>query len=146
MTVDKAGTYAIRYGYQQHFEQNGKTQNLYVNDTAAGEAFFPYAIVFGESDAIVVELQEGENTIKIESGEGWTYFDYLLVSYVGDDVLTGDINLDGQVSVSDAVLLQKYLIKSGKLSADQANRADLNQDGVLNAYDLVALKRIMLGK
>ena len=61
-------------------------------------------------------------------------------------MLTGDINLDGQVSVSDAVLLQKYLIKSGKLSADQANRADLNQDGVLNAYDLVALKRIMLGK
>ncbi|MGN0591499.1 dockerin type I repeat-containing protein [Ruminococcus sp.] len=61
-------------------------------------------------------------------------------------MLTGDINLDGQVSVSDAVLLQKYLIKSGKLSADQADRADLNQDGVLNAYDLVLLKQTIQNK
>lgn len=146
VTVEKAGKYAIRYGYQQNFEKNGKTQNLYVNGTAAGEAFFPYSILFGESDAIVVELKAGKNTIKVESGEGWTYFDYLTVSYVGDDILTGDINLDGKLSVSDVVLLQKYLIKSGKLTADQAKRADLNGDGVLNAYDLALLKHTMLGK
>ena len=146
VTVEKAGKYAIRYGYQQNFEKNGKTQNLYVNGTAVGEAFFPYSILFGESDAIVVELKAGKNTIKVESGEGWTYFDYLTVSYVGDDILTGDINLDGKLSVSDVVLLQKYLIKSGKLTADQAKRADLNGDGVLNAYDLALLKHTMLGK
>lgn len=146
VTVEKAGKYAIRYGYQQNFEKKGKTQNLYVNGTATGEAFFPYSILFGESDAIVVELKAGKNTIKVESGEGWTYFDYLTVSYVGDDILTGDINLDGKLSVSDVVLLQKYLIKSGKLTADQAKRADLNGDGVLNAYDLALLKHTMLGK
>ena len=94
----------------------------------------------------MVELKAGKNTIKVESGEGWTYFDYLTVSYVGDDILTGDINLDGKLSVSDVVLLQKYLIKSGKLTADQAKRADLNGDGVLNAYDLALLKHTMLGK
>ncbi|WP_338127144.1 dockerin type I repeat-containing protein [Ruminococcus champanellensis] len=65
---------------------------------------------------------------------------------MGDDILTGDINLDGKLSVSDVVLLQKYLIKSGKLTADQAKRADLNRDGVLNAYDLALLKHTMLGK
>ncbi|WP_338126707.1 MULTISPECIES: dockerin type I repeat-containing protein [Ruminococcus] len=65
---------------------------------------------------------------------------------MGDDILTGDINLDGKLSVSDVVLLQKYLIKSGKLTADQAKRADLNGDGVLNAYDLALLKHTMLGK
>ena len=94
----------------------------------------------------MVELKAGKNTIKVESGESWTYFDYLTVSYVGDDILTGDINLDGKLSVSDVVLLQKYLIKSGKLTADQAKRADLNGDGVLNAYDLALLKHTMLGK
>ncbi len=144
ITVEKAGTYALRYGYQQNFETTGKTQNLYVNGKSVGTAFFPYAILFGESDAILVELQAGKNTIKLESVEGWTYLDYLVVEASDGETVKGDINADGKVSVSDVVLLQKYLLCDGSLTAQQAARADLTGDKKLNAFDFLLLKQILL--
>lgn len=146
VTVDKAGTYTLTYGYQQNFEKAGKTQNLYVNGESVGTAFFPFSIQFGQAEPITVTLKAGENTIKIESGEGWTYLDYLLVESGSGETVKGDINADGKVSVSDAVLLQKYLINAGKLTTTQAKRADLNGDKNITASDLTLLKRILLAK
>ena len=59
-------------------------------------------------------------------------------------VLRGDVNLSGDVSVADAVLVQKHIIVSASLQVDQAGRADLNEDGIINVYDLALLKQILL--
>ncbi len=83
VTVEKAGKYEISYGYQQNYEQTGKTQQLLVNGEDAGEVFFPFSIMFGESEPITVDLKAGKNTIKLVSVEGWTYFDYLTVKEAG---------------------------------------------------------------
>lgn len=56
----------------------------------------------------------------------------------------GDINGDGQCSVADAVLLQKFLLCDGTLTQAQADIADLVPDHKLNALDLTALKRRLL--
>jgi hypothetical protein len=143
VTVEKAGFYSLKFGYQQNFESTGKTQNLYINGSSVGTASFPYSIIFTESQPILVELKAGTNTIKLESAEGWTYLDYLLVGYSGTDIIKGDINADGIVSTSDLILLKKYILGVGTLTPQQFDRADLSGDTKVNSIDLAILKRII---
>ena len=58
--------------------------------------------------------------------------------------LTGDVNLDGKVSVEDVVLLQKYLMKKATISKDAFNNADMNGDKKVNIYDLISQKKPFL--
>ncbi|MDE6021101.1 MAG: dockerin type I repeat-containing protein [Ruminococcus sp.] len=58
--------------------------------------------------------------------------------------IIGDINLDGAVTVSDAVILQKYLLCSCTLKEEQCEAADLMEDGNINIFDLAVLKCILL--
>lgn len=56
----------------------------------------------------------------------------------------GDVNLDGTLSVSDAVQLQKHLINSQLIVDETAySRADLTGEGIVNVYDLALLKRCL---
>lgn len=61
----------------------------------------------------------------------------------GDEV-AGDINADGKCDRADAVLLQKYLLTTGTLTADQAKIADMNGDNKLTGADLTRLKAAAL--
>ena len=56
----------------------------------------------------------------------------------------GDVDADGKVSVSDVVMLQKYLFGAGSLKAPA--QADLYEDGRVDVFDLAMLKRVLLGK
>ncbi|MDE5619660.1 MAG: dockerin type I repeat-containing protein [Ruminococcus sp.] len=56
----------------------------------------------------------------------------------------GDINGDGTVSISDAVDLQKYLLGMGKLA--NWKNADICQDGVIDAFDMVEMRRLIIKK
>lgn len=155
VTVKEAGKYAISYGYQQNYEEAGKTQLLYVNGAEAGEAFFPYSIMFGESEPILVDLKAGENTIRLVSAEGWTYFDYLLVRPEGDVTtatqpddskkLLGDVDTDGEVGLADAILLARYNAEDAAVKVTKTGlvNADLNGDGTLNSEDVVQILRIL---
>lgn len=56
----------------------------------------------------------------------------------------GDVNLDGDFNVADVVLFQKYLLASASLTKEQAQRADVFEDGILNAFDLIVLRNIFI--
>jgi lysophospholipase L1-like esterase len=68
-----------------------------------------------------------ETTEQTETDSQWT--------------LMGDVNGDGKFSLSDLVLLQKYLLGTESLDSDAMERADWNGDGSLDAFDLALLKR-----
>ncbi len=61
---------------------------------------------------------------------------------VKDDV-EGDVNLDGELSIADAVLLSSFLLNSDKLTAAQGAKADLNGDKIINAGDLILLRQLI---
>ena len=61
-----------------------------------------------------------------------------------EETVIGDINGDGACTVADAVMLQKYLLTTGTLTADQAKIADMNEDGRLDGGDLTLLKQHIL--
>lgn len=52
----------------------------------------------------------------------------------------GDVNLDGNTDDADAQLLQKYIINSASLNKEQGIQADLNNNSIVNSFDLLALK------
>lgn len=58
--------------------------------------------------------------------------------------IKGDINSDGLVNVSDAVLLSKYILGSGTLTVAQAENADMNGDKRLDVFDMILLRKAVL--
>lgn len=55
---------------------------------------------------------------------------------------SGDANWDGALTVTDCIMLQKYLLQAGHVTNKVA--ADLNQDGTIDAFDLAILKQKLL--
>ena len=54
----------------------------------------------------------------------------------------GDCNLDGKTGIADVVMLQKWLMGSGKLDCWQ--NADLNNDNKIDVFDLCLMKKVLL--
>ncbi len=57
-----------------------------------------------------------------------------------DDITYGDANNDGEINITDAVALKKYLIKSDTVGYE----ADFNRDGRINVFDMILLKRNLI--
>ena len=57
-------------------------------------------------------------------------------------LLDGDANLDGEVTVADAVMLQKWLLGSGELTCWQ--NVDLCEDNRIDVFDLCMLKKMLV--
>lgn len=57
------------------------------------------------------------------------------------DGLACDVDLDGLVSVTDATLLQKYVVGIATLTDDQKLLADCNGDGVINVRDATYVQK-----
>ncbi|MDE5754314.1 MAG: dockerin type I repeat-containing protein [Oscillospiraceae bacterium] len=58
------------------------------------------------------------------------------------DPTPGDLDHNGEVGVTDVVILQKWLLGSGELENWQS--ADLHEDGIINIYDLLLLKCMLI--
>ena len=61
-----------------------------------------------------------------------------------DAVLTGDVDENGAVGLSDVVLLQKYLVRQAQITPQGLAAADLSSDGTVNVIDLTLLRRTVL--
>ncbi len=74
-----------------------------------------------------------------------TFQDVKTVS-VTKQTIAGDATGDGVVSVSDVILLQRWLHAVPDTPFINWKNADLNQDDTLNIFDLILLKRMLIGK
>lgn len=75
---------------------------------------------------------------------------YFLISEDGDiteiteeesGIKLGDCNLDGEFSIADAVMLQKWLVGSGELTCWY--NADFDSDMIVDVFDLVNMKKAL---
>lgn len=60
------------------------------------------------------------------------------------DGLACDVDLDGLVSVTDATLLQKYVVGIATLTDDQKLLADCNGDGVIDVRDATYIQKTIV--
>ena len=74
----------------------------------------------------------------------WAETMYQNVYVRANATVKGDVNGDGSVSVTDAVMLQKWLLGDGTMASPEA--AEIYEDGTVDIYDLAVLKRMLLGR
>ncbi len=61
-----------------------------------------------------------------------------------DDVLYGDVNMDGRIDLTDAILLNKYCAGAVELNDQQAANGDCNNNGSTDMNDSIALLRFLV--
>jgi len=59
------------------------------------------------------------------------------------EVLQGDVDLDGAVTIQDCTALQRYLCEMTTLSETAQAAADVNGDGVLDVRDVTGIARLL---
>ena len=57
---------------------------------------------------------------------------------------TGDLNGDGEVSVRDVVILQKYLASQVLLNPAQLSAADADHNGKVNLSDVLQMQKYIV--
>ena len=56
---------------------------------------------------------------------------------------TGDANGDGIIDSNDYAIVVSYVMNRGTLTAEQKEFADYNKDGVVDAFDAIAIDLIV---
>ena len=62
------------------------------------------------------------------------------------DLLLGDVNMDGSITPSDYVKVKNYIMKKTTLEGNALKAADMNQDGSITPADYVKIKNTIMGK
>ena len=106
--------------------------------------YFTYDEIKKVMEANNITVSEIVNMYLSASGSEATFYGMYAVPVKDTPSLRGDINGDGEVSIVDITLLQKYLLKTAQLEESQFATADLNEDGKINIFDAVILKRIII--
>ena len=76
-------------------------------------------------------------------GDGFSV-DNLLILGWGTGFLHGDLNRDGEITITDAVLLLDSILEGDILEGELLELSDLNQDTLINVSDLVSLIELIL--
>lgn len=106
--------------------------------------YFTYDEIKKVMEANNITVSEIVNMYLSASGSEATFYGMYAVPVKDTPSLRGDINGDGEVSIVDITLLQKYLLKTAQLEESQFATADLNEDDKINIFDAVILKRIII--
>ncbi len=113
-----------------------------------------------ESGAVTVEELEpfvkyiivGSSGSKKYSGEKTALLSYdkdgetkdVTIKLMPFDYMKGDVNGDGELSVADLVMLQKWLLNASDSAMTKAVNADFNEDGTADVFDLVLLRKELI--
>lgn len=84
----------------------------------------------------------GEGTIKLKSINPETK-EAELEAVAEEKSAAGDANGDGEITIADAVILQKYLLSAGAESEVPA-AADIDADGVIDVYDMIQMRKLII--
>ncbi len=106
-------------------------------------------VTWESSDTSVAEIENGKVTVK---GLGDAVIS-AKVTYNGREysgtyelsMRRGDLNMDGEITNADTVLIARYLVKLAVLNDLQQEFADTNGDGKVNNADLVLIARSVVG-
>ncbi len=83
--------------------------------------------------------------------DDWYYYDETPTPtddlyYYNEDIILGDVNLDGIVNAIDFALMRKSLLgTAAPFTGNAATAADVNKDGKFNAIDFAKVRQFLLG-
>lgn len=113
------------------------------------ENLFEYKNIWNYTDtSYSIVLPEGHYEVYVDCCNRFSFQSTNVVSFniTRNKNLIGDINSDGRLNISDAVLLQKYLLNVQEFSEDQWKTADINEDGYVDSFDMVLLRKKLINQ
>ena len=117
-------------------------------NTAA--ALFAEGKYLSEGYAFVGEDGKLDLTVYVPSYIDYGWFIAGNVKYAkvstGEEIVSGDANLDGEVTVTDAVLAVSFALEKEEPTAQQFQAADVNKSNDITIADAVAIVNIALEK
>ena len=108
------------------------------------KACFLAADLQKELDKNNIEYTDLNRISIIPYGETMTLRNVDLLIKNSQDIISGDVNEDGDFDISDIIALQKYLLKTDSLKNWKAG--DLCSDDRINVLDLCIMKRLIIQK
>ena len=102
------------------------------------EPFVKYIIV-GSSES---NQYSGEKTALLTYDKDGETKD-VIIKLMPFDYIKGDVNDDGELSVADLVMLQKWLLNTTD-STEKLMNTDLNEDGTADVFDLILLRKELI--
>jgi hypothetical protein len=161
------GIYTVKVGFweRQMDDVDLSDTYLYVNtSTEEGRIQAPIggqAFPFAERDILYiegVEVTDGMLTLGVNAGDGThTFFNDVRLELIAPvpgydyaseagDYLAGDVNLDGEVTTSDAVVTVSIVLDKMKPTKKQFKAADVNQSNTVSVSDVVGIINIILNE
>lgn len=117
---------------------NGEYQWLHNGEIIEGATKTLYAIKNVSSNS------EGIYSVRITSESGLVKETEICnLKKVYSSGIAGDVNIDGVVNISDAVLLHDYILNNVDSSKISLENSDVNADTFVNIFDLIKLKSIL---
>ena len=114
----------------QHFSGTGMSDFASYTYTAASDGAYTFEWSYSKDSSV----NRGEDCVKIDN-----------VAFSGDaGMADGDVDGDGIVSVSDALLAMRGAMGTITLTASQLAHADLDGDGTVTASDALAIMRMAM--
>lgn len=121
--------------------------NCYSEDGSASQTTVENA-TSDNTSILSTELMKGIamdlGTPFVDNPDEMLYNGYPIFEWQIPKPCKGDVNQDHIITVIDAVILQKHLLRRETLTEEQFQLADWNEDGAVNVMDLIFLKRTLI--
>ena len=116
------------------------TNSYYIKGSASGTTINTDGTAVSEK--LMISLSD---TLEAPFSDSDTYPVFSWLEIAESTLLKGDINYDSSINIADAVLLQRYLLGTYKMSEKQGKAADINSDNSVDIFDMVFMRRILIG-
>lgn len=126
------------------------TVSVYVDDQAVGDAIDCYSSALGVQTVSLgqLKLSAGEHTIKLavtgKNAASGGYFIGLDALDFSPQILLGDLDQDGRVTVSDVVELRGRIMAAQEPSALTLQYADIDGNSEITVSDVVELRDLII--
>ena len=95
------------------------------------------------ADIYSMNYSSGDKITLGTNGQSAYCVNYTAFVRKAENIVIGDVNNDGKFNVSDAVILQKWLINASDELVNWQN-ADLHKDNKIDVFDLVMMKKLLV--
>ncbi|MBQ5592236.1 MAG: dockerin type I repeat-containing protein [Clostridia bacterium] len=119
---------------------DGKTKNIAYKETLHSNGVVEQNIYASPKGG---EYKLGENTVEIYFLENYNVYTTYKINIV--DVKKGDVNSDGKINSTDALIVLNYSVQNLKLNEQQKLAADMNGDSKINSIDALKILRKSVG-
>ena len=148
--------FCIDIGHYANEEYNipvSVSGNAEITKTLYGASYIDGNLEYATPDMVPYTLIE-------PTADGFTEIYSYIVSPISSTILTiengrftdkcsigcflpeaGDLNMDYNINIADAVLLQKYILGKTNLTSVQLACADMNDDGFVDIFDMVLIRQ-----